>query len=78
MATTNEIKYKFKRSDGAEWTLTQPFADTSGKSDAEITAAGESILAAGLFEPDGFALSEYVGAEKIVTTTTDVPYDAGV
>ena len=67
-----EIKYLFTRSDGGSFTLTQPNAGETA-SDVQITQAGQGIVTSGLFEPDGYTLTEYMGAQKIVTTTTDVP-----
>lgn len=69
--TKRELKLQFRRADDGSYTLTVPdykpdLADTT------VKAAGETIVAQGAFEPDGFALTALVSAQKIDTMTTEV------
>ncbi len=72
MSTTkHEVKLNFKRSDDGDFGMTVPDCKTD-LPDATIKTAGQAIVDANAFEPDGFAIVSLASAQKIDTTTTDV------
>lgn len=70
--TNRDLVMSFDRADGKNHNITIPDY-REDITDAEVKTGGQTIVADGIFEPEGAPLTAWTGAVKVVTTKTDVP-----
>ena len=72
VTTKKDLNLTFTTESGKEYRMTIPDY-REDITDAEVKTGGQAIVTDGIFEPDGFSLTAWTGAVKVVTTKTDVP-----